>query len=91
MKALSDWKANGGQIYMQFVDIASPSQYGQWGALESFMDTVTPLSAAPIKWQALQNFIASNPAGGQMRRYPRHGRQCAYGALEPAASPTDGR
>ncbi|HKT73994.1 MAG TPA: hypothetical protein VJQ47_13975 [Steroidobacteraceae bacterium] len=60
-KALGDWKANGGQLYMHFVDVASPSQYGEWGALESFMDTTTPLSAAPVKWQALQNFISSNP------------------------------
>jgi hypothetical protein len=60
-KALSDWKANGGTLYMHFVDISSPTQYGQWGALESFLDTTSPLSAAPVKWQALQNFISSNP------------------------------
>ena len=61
LKALSDWKNNGGHVYMQFVDASTPSQYGEWGALASFMDTITPLSSAPAKWQALQNFISSNP------------------------------
>jgi hypothetical protein len=59
--ALNDWKANGGQIYVVFADICNPSQYGEWGALESFMDTVSPLSSAPPKWQAIQNFISGNP------------------------------
>jgi hypothetical protein len=57
---LNDWKANGGQIYMIYDDIYSPGQYGSWGALESFMDTVNPLTSAPPKWQAIQNFIANN-------------------------------
>lgn len=60
-KALEDWKANGGQTYVIFNDVQAPSQYGEWGALESFMDTVSPLSSAPPKWQAIQNFIANNP------------------------------
>ncbi len=59
--ALNSWKANGGQLYLQFVDISPYNQYGEWGALQSFLDTVYPLSRAPPKWQALQNFIASNP------------------------------
>lgn len=60
-KALDDWKANGGHVYMLYNDIGAPSNYGEWGLLESFMDTVTPLSSAPPKWQAVQNFIANNP------------------------------
>jgi len=60
-RALENWKANGGRTYVIFNDIQAPSQYGEWGALESFMDTVDPLSSAPPKWQAIQNFIAKNP------------------------------
>lgn len=60
-KALSDWKANGGTLYMQFVDVSTPSQWGEWGALGSFLDTISPLTSAPPKWQALQNFISGNP------------------------------
>lgn len=60
-RALSDWRANGGTLYMQFVDISTPTQWGEWGALGSFMDTISPLSSAPPKWQALQNFISGNP------------------------------
>lgn len=59
--ALNNWKANGGQLYMNFQDICTASKYGEWGALESFMDPVSPLTSAPPKWQALQNFIAANP------------------------------
>jgi hypothetical protein len=59
--AFNDWKADGGQLYVVFADICKPSQYGEWGALESFMDTVSPLSSAPPKWQAIQNFISGNP------------------------------
>jgi hypothetical protein len=59
--ALENWKANGGRTYVIFNDIHAPSKYGEWGALESFMDTVSPLSSAPPKWQAIQNFIAKNP------------------------------
>ena len=57
---LNQWKANGGQLFMHFTDTSSYTQYGEWGALESFMQTTTPLSAAPPKWQALQNFITAN-------------------------------
>lgn len=59
--ALSDWKAGGGELYMQFVDVSTPSQYGEWGALASYLDTISPLRSAPPKWQALQNFIANHP------------------------------
>jgi len=58
---LGEWKANGGGLFMHFVDTYPPSQYGEWGALESTMQTVSPLSNAPSKWQALQNFILNQP------------------------------
>lgn len=60
-KAFDDWKANGGEIYVVFEDTSKWSQYGEWGALQSFMDTTTPLTSAPAKWQAIQNFISQNP------------------------------
>jgi hypothetical protein len=59
--ALNDWKANGGETYVLYDDVYTPQEYGEWGLLESFMDTVTPLTSAPPKWQAVQNFIASTP------------------------------
>jgi hypothetical protein len=60
-QALSNWKSNGGQVYTLFNDIYGPGQYGEWGALESFLDTVSPLTSAPAKWQSIQNFLSSNP------------------------------
>jgi hypothetical protein len=57
--ALDAWKQNGGEMYVLFADISGPNLYGQWGALESFMDTVSPLDKAPPKWQAIQNFISA--------------------------------
>jgi hypothetical protein len=57
---LQGWKSGGGTLFMHFSDIYTPSQYGEWGALESLMQTTTPLSSAPPKWQALQNFISGN-------------------------------
>ena len=59
--ALNNWKANGGQIFVLYSDITIPNQYGEFGALESFQDTVIPLTKAPPKWQAIQNFISGNP------------------------------
>ncbi len=55
------WKSAGGTLFMEYNDIESYSQYGEWGALQSAMETVSPLSSAPPKWQALQNFISSVP------------------------------
>jgi hypothetical protein len=57
---LNDWKSHRGQIIVIYADIAAPGQYGEWGALESLLDTVNPLSSAPPKWQAIQNFISKN-------------------------------
>jgi hypothetical protein len=57
---LNNWKSNGGQMIVLYADIGGPSQYGEWGALESVLDSVSPLSSAPPKWQAIQNFISNN-------------------------------
>jgi hypothetical protein len=57
---LNDWKSNGGQLIVIYADISPPTQYGDWGALESLLDTVSPLSSAPPKWQAIQDFISAN-------------------------------
>ena len=59
--ALKDWKANGGRVAAHYNDIGAPSQWGEWGALESFLDTTSPLTSAPPKWRGLQTFISSNP------------------------------
>lgn len=58
---LQKWKSNGGQLFTVFEDIAPYSQFGEWGLLESIMQTTSPLSSAPPKWQAVQNFITSSP------------------------------
>jgi hypothetical protein len=55
------WKNGGGQLFMYFNDVGVGSKYGSWGALESIMQTITPLSSAPPKWRAIQIFIAGNP------------------------------
>jgi hypothetical protein len=56
-----EWKDAGGRLFMYFNDVGAESRYGSWGALESIMQTTSPLSSAPPKWQAIQNFIAGNP------------------------------
>ncbi|HEX5461229.1 MAG TPA: hypothetical protein VFX20_14800 [Steroidobacteraceae bacterium] len=73
--ALENWKANGGEVYVLYDDVSSPGKYGEWGLLESFLDRVSPLSDAPPKWQAVQNFIAKNPCwwsgcGGMIATVP---------------------
>jgi hypothetical protein len=55
------WKAGGGQLFMHYSDVGVGSKYGSWGSLESIMQTTSPLSSAPPKWQAIQNFISGNP------------------------------
>jgi hypothetical protein len=56
----SQWKSNGGQLFMHYSDVSQPSQFGEWGALESFLDTTSPLGSAPPKWQALESFLGSD-------------------------------
>jgi hypothetical protein len=58
---LNQWKANGGQLLLLYDDISAPDESGSWGALESLMQSTAPLSSAPPKWQAIQQFIADNP------------------------------
>lgn len=58
MTYLNAWKANGGTLFIHYNDIGVGSQYGEWGALESIMQPVMPLEAAPPKWRALQDFGA---------------------------------
>jgi len=57
---LQGWKANGGQLFVAFNSISTYSQYGEWGALESVMQTTSPVESAPPKWQALQMFMSDN-------------------------------
>lgn len=58
---LRQWKVNGGQMLMLYDDISALSSYGDWGALQSIMQTTDPLERAPHKWQAIQKFILSSP------------------------------
>ncbi len=62
------WKNGGGQLFMYYNDVGVESKYGSWGALESIMQTTTPLSSAPPKWQAIQNFISGILVGGRVVR-----------------------
>jgi|SRR5579862_827081 len=61
MTYLGQWKANGGQLMLLYNDVSAPAESGSWGALESIMQTTNPLSSAPPKWQAIQEFISANP------------------------------
>jgi hypothetical protein len=55
------WKNAGGQLFMYYNDVGVESKYGSWGVVESIMQSTTPLSGAPPKWQAIQTFISGNP------------------------------
>ena len=52
---LNGWKALGGTVFNNFIDIEQYSKYGYWGALENYQDTSSP------KYSALTGFISSNP------------------------------
>ena len=58
---LNQWKASGGQLMMLYNDIFIPGDSGSWGALESITQATAPVSSAPPKWAAIQQFIAANP------------------------------
>jgi hypothetical protein len=49
----------GMQNWNYFSDIGSYTAAGAYGALESPNQTLSPLSAAPAKWAAIQNYIAA--------------------------------
>jgi hypothetical protein len=53
---LSYWASNVGgtaaDINNLYSDVSGISQYGAWGLLESVMQTISPLSSAPPKYQA---------------------------------------
>lgn len=46
---LEGWKANGGQLFNAFLDVAAPTKWGSWGSLRHLSDS-TP------RWDALVNF-----------------------------------
>jgi hypothetical protein len=58
---LAQWKASGGQLILLYNDVFTPGDSGSWGVLESVTQTTTPLSSAPPKWAAIQEFITTNP------------------------------
>jgi hypothetical protein len=55
------WQSNIGggaaNIENMYNDVFPLSAYGAWGALESIMQPISPLSGAPAKWQGMQNYI----------------------------------
>jgi hypothetical protein len=65
VRYLHQWKDSGGQLFMHYNDVGVEGKYGSWGAVESIMQTTTPLSGAPPKWQAIQVFISGNPCWWQ--------------------------
>jgi hypothetical protein len=61
MTYLQQWAANGGTLFNYYNDMSPVGVYGEWGALESAAQAISPLSSAPPKWQAIQNFIIGTP------------------------------
>jgi hypothetical protein len=58
---LNYWKTNVGSsstnIFNVYTDVDTISVFGAWGTLESVMQPISPLSSAPAKYQAIQNYI----------------------------------
>ncbi|MBM0742478.1 hypothetical protein JOY44_12770 [Phormidium sp. CLA17] len=54
---LNQWKQSGGKLFNQFNDVAAPSKWGFWGALEYQNQDI---STAP-KYLGLTDFIRDNP------------------------------
>jgi hypothetical protein len=50
LENLEAWKAAGGGLFVHFVDVAAPSKWGSWGALESVDQLTSP------RWEALLEF-----------------------------------
>lgn len=46
---LDTWKANGGTLFMHFVDISQYGRYGSWGALEDYA-VESPKYRALVQW-----------------------------------------
>jgi hypothetical protein len=60
-KYFQQWKRLGGELFVYYNDVGVGGKYGSWGAIQSLMQTTVPLSSAPPKWQAIQNFISTTP------------------------------
>ncbi|HEX5661454.1 MAG TPA: hypothetical protein VFX59_29895, partial [Polyangiales bacterium] len=54
---LEGWKKAGGNLFVHFTDVASPSKHGRWGSLE-YLDQ--PRAKAP-KYDGLMTFIEKTP------------------------------
>jgi hypothetical protein len=55
---LDAWKANGGELFVHYVNCMTYSKWGRWGALEALDQ---PREKAP-KYDALMSFIEKNPS-----------------------------
>ncbi|GAB4384631.1 MAG: hypothetical protein Kow00121_48400 [Elainellaceae cyanobacterium] len=54
MQLLNSWKANQGNLFMNFSDIGKPSKWGSWGVLEHVDQESSP------KYDALMDFLDQN-------------------------------
>jgi hypothetical protein len=50
----------GARTMNYFSDVGGYGQYGEFGLLESPMQSISPLGSAPPKWRAVQNYITGN-------------------------------
>lgn len=57
---MQSWKAAGGTLFNAFVDVAKPSQYGNWGALRHLQDS-NP------RWDVLTEFNATEAGWWEAR------------------------
>jgi hypothetical protein len=55
---LDAWKANGGELFVHYVNCMAYSKWGRWGALEALDQ---PREKSP-KYDALMSFIEKNPS-----------------------------
>jgi hypothetical protein len=54
---LNQWKADGGQLLMNYTSVYEPNQFGYWGLLRWSGDD----SSTAYKYQAVKDWITANP------------------------------
>ena len=54
------WKTGGGQLFMYYNDVGVESKYGSWGAVESIMQTTTPLKQRSAEVASHPDFYFGN-------------------------------
>jgi hypothetical protein len=79
----------GATVMNVFADVGNYNQYGEWGVLESTMQSISPLSSAPPKWQGVQNFISGNACSGSGCTGTQTGAPGAPGAAAVPMPPSN--